>query len=226
MKRKHFAELARDCGGYNRCGKRLRNAGVAEIEITQQYIAALRVESARQAAIRTARAALIHPTLLFVNLPRTLRYAPGRILVEMEQRKRAAKQLAEDAALLAIVRRMTSTYGLPDFDGDRDYADATCEPIARRRLYAAIRKMGGSRISASPGSAYYQVHGTRIRISDHDLPMHAEREHNWSQGWKSFDYEIVLYHRRGLRDWDTLSNELNEIATFIDARNTESRATA
>jgi hypothetical protein len=48
-------------------------------------------------------------------------------------------------------------------------------------------------------SSIYLVRGDiRLRISDHDLPMHAEREYNHSQGWRCCDVEIVFGGRETL----------------------------
>jgi len=68
-------------------------------------------------------------------------------------------------------------------------------PGALARVQAALRAAGYRcvrRRRKSSGSCYYEKDGLVIRVSDHDLPQTAEREHYHGLGIRSYNQQILL----------------------------------
>lgn len=65
----------------------------------------------------------------------------------------------------------------------------------RRRVFARLRAMGFRRERTSGPSAYYRRGGLVVRVSDHEVPMTAERSHNRESGgrtWAESRWSLVL----------------------------------
>ena len=65
----------------------------------------------------------------------------------------------------------------------------TDSAIFRLQVFACLRRLGFRReMESKSGSAYYRHDqaGVSVRVSDHEVPMTDEREHNgggWRTGW-------------------------------------------
>lgn len=69
------------------------------------------------------------------------------------------------------------------------------ESVMRRKVFAHLRRMGFKRETVSGASAYYQRGLLKVRVSDHEVPLTAEREHNIKQGgmsWANSSRSIVI----------------------------------
>lgn len=98
-------------------------------------------------------------------------------------------RVAERAAALAQTRR--------DIMARRRAARLASSPdhAERHRVYRELRAMGFRRTHVSGRSAYYTRGCLTLRVSDHAVPMTAEREHalvNGGQSWASSSRSLVL----------------------------------
>lgn len=71
------------------------------------------------------------------------------------------------------------------------------DPIhnARQVMFRELRRIGFSRESVSGKSAYYRCGDIKVRVSDHDVPMTAERSYNIANGgfsWANSGMSFVI----------------------------------
>ena len=91
----------------------------------------------------------------------------------------------------------------------------------RQRIFRELRKLGFKREYTSGRSAYYSRGGFQVRISDHDVPMTAERE--WNQAvngfrtWASSRWSFVI----GGDDVITADEWLADVVEKIEAKDEE-----
>lgn len=125
---------------------------------------------------------------------------PNRKIIHRE--RMAARRAAIDAAM-AAAGFSYSAFRDAEIKRLRQEEKAAKTPAqkeaesARRRIFTALRKLGFKREHTSGASAYYSHirAGLTVRISDHDVPMTAEREHNLAHGgrsWANSRFSFVL----------------------------------
>ena len=105
-----------------------------------------------------------------------------RRLALMAERQRARR--SETAKTAAAVRQ------------------ADPEHRERQRIFRELRKMGFRREFTSNRSAYYSRGSLQVRVSDHEVPLTAEREWNMSMGGKSWANSRRSYVVGGDMDFD------------------------
>jgi len=91
----------------------------------------------------------------------------------------------------------------------------------RQRIFRELRKLGFKREHTSGRSAYYSRGGFQVRISDHCVPMTAERE--WNQAvngfrtWASSHWSFVV----GSDDVITADEWLADVRDKIESKEDE-----
>lgn len=91
----------------------------------------------------------------------------------------------------------------------RRAAANTPAAIERRRIFAALRKLGFERESVSGRSAYYSRGCFAVRVSDHEVPMTESRRHaldNGGRSWANSRWSFVV----GDEDADEWLAEISE----------------
>lgn len=88
------------------------------------------------------------------------------------------------------------------------------DPVAceRRRIFSALRKLGFVREHTSGASAYYRCGSLVVRVSDHEVPMSAEREFNLQNGgrsWANSRWSFVIGSDDCFESWlEEIKNKL------------------
>ena len=137
------------------------------------------------------------------GLRRRLRTAIVRTANRREAAASAPGRLARRLLALSPGNTKSAAAWREVLAGSRDieYAGRPLGRLAVDALAALLCRHGWARSHRSDsGSVYVERADWRLRLSTHDLPMHPEREHNWSHGRKCCNDEIVLPATSGLED--------------------------
>lgn len=125
-----------------------------------------------------------------------------------------AKRLALHAERRAAERSATARKAAARLATDPEHQE-------RQRIFRELRKLGFKREYTSGRSAYYSRGGFQVRISDHCVPMTAERE--WNQAvngfrtWASSHWSFVI----GSDDVITADEWLADVRDKIETKEDE-----
>lgn len=84
----------------------------------------------------------------------------------------------------------------------------------RPKVFAALRRLGFKREHTSGVSAYYRKGVMMVRVSDHEVPLTAERDYNLQNGgrsWANSRWSFVI-GENNLEDW------LEDVRDFLKAK--------